>query len=178
MRIRFNAMLGLLLICLFNLVIVNHAESQSNFIFINTDGSISGTNQIRRNGNVYTLTGNLNNSPIVVECNHIVLDGGGYTLKGAGGWVDGLNAINLTCSDVTVQHFRIIGFWESGILGAWNNNTIANCYVTGTDRAMSIYADNYVVTGNSFASKETKARTATTLEYESEASTPPSQRTS
>ena len=150
-------------VCLFSLVAVPSVKSQlTRVIFINADGSVSGTSTIQRNGNLYRLTGNLNDYPIVVLCNNIVLDGEGFVLQGAGGWAPGVtgteaaSAINLTCSNVTVRNFNILG-WEVGVLGAWNGNTISNNNITGTgniienERAIAIYADNYNVTGNYLA---------------------------
>jgi parallel beta-helix repeat protein len=146
------------IICLFSLVAVNDAESQfSGIIFINADGSVSGTSTIQRNGNLYHLTGNIYDSPLVVLCNNIVLDGEGFVLRGAGGWgIPGLAgrettaAINLTCTNVTVRDFNIKG-WAVGILGTYNGNTISNNTITGTERAIAIYADNYNTTGNYLA---------------------------
>ena len=140
------------------MVAVNDAESQfSGIIFINADGSVSGTSTIQRNGNLYHLTGNIYDSPLVVLCNNIVLDGEGFVLRGAGGWgIPGLAgrettaAINLTCTNVTVRDFNIKG-WAVGILGTYNGNTISNNTITGTERAIAIYADNYNTTGNYLA---------------------------
>ena len=144
-------------ICLVSLIAVNDAESQSaGTIFINADGSVSGTSTIQRNGNLYHLTSNIYDSSIVVLCNNIVLDGAGFVLQGAGGWAPGVpgaeatSAINLTCSNVTVRNFNIVG-WEVGVLGAYNGNTIFNNTITGTERAIAIYADNYNVTRNHLA---------------------------
>ncbi len=115
---------------------------------IKGDGSVEGSDKITRNGNVYTLTGNIINSTITVTCNNVVLDGSGFTLQGPTGWVDGLGAINLTCSNVTVQNFNIIGFFEAGIIGAYNGNNVVNNNITRTDRAIAVYADDYRIEGN------------------------------
>jgi hypothetical protein len=61
------------------------AQSSSN-IYINPDDSISGTPSMQRNGDRYTLTANIHNSPLVITCNNIVVDGGGFSLQSAGGW--------------------------------------------------------------------------------------------
>jgi hypothetical protein len=49
-------------------------------IYINQDGSITGTDKIEQNGNVYTFTGNINNS-IIIERENIVVDGSGYPFR-------------------------------------------------------------------------------------------------
>ena len=62
------------------------AEAQVQFFtsaFINPDGSVTGTNNIQRNGNVYTLTGNISGG-ISVQKSYLVIDGAGYTIDGNG----------------------------------------------------------------------------------------------
>jgi parallel beta-helix repeat protein len=143
--------------CLASLVVVQGGQSQlTGAVFINADGSVSGTTKIQRDGNLYRLNGNLD-SPIVVLCNDIVLDGEGFVLQGAGGWgIPGVAgavttpAINLTCSNVVVRNFNILG-WEAGVLGAFNGNMICNNNITATERAIAVYADDYNITGNYLA---------------------------
>ena len=127
MNMKMNIAIALvLLLCLTSSASVQSVKSQStNSIYIRPDGSISGTSEIQHKGNLYTLTGNINDQILVVECNNIVVDGGSFTLQGAGGWgVAGVAgkessaAINLTCSNVTIQNFKITG-WEVGIYCAW-----------------------------------------------------------
>jgi hypothetical protein len=134
-------------------------SESAGYIVINGDGSASGVNAIaiQRSGNIYSLTGDLN-SPIVVQCNNIILDGKGFTLQGTEGWVSGTAAINLTCTNTTVQNFNIVGFWEVGVLGNYNGNTICNNNVTKTDRAISIYASNYNVSRNYLANNDIAIR--------------------
>ena len=135
--------------------LINLATAQTSAIItIKGDGSVEGTNKIQRNGNVYTLKDNIFNSTITVICNNVVLDGSGFTLKGPTGWVSGLGAINLTCSNVTVQNFNIVGFFEAGILGAYNGNNILSNNITGTDRAIAVYADDYHIEGNYLADND------------------------
>jgi parallel beta-helix repeat protein len=138
---------------------INLAAAQT-FAAINIkgDGSIEGTDKIQRDGNVYTLTDNIVNSTITVTCNNVVIDGSGFTLHGPTGWVSGLAAINLTCSNVTVQNFNIVGFWEAGILGVYNGNTIISNNITKTDRAISIYADGYHIESNYLANNHIGVR--------------------
>jgi hypothetical protein len=145
-----RAILILVLIFFASLVTARTDKAQTaNVITINTDGSVSGTTLIQRDGNHYTLTSSLSNVPIVVECNNILLNGGGFTLQGTSEWGTPA-AINLTCTNVTIENFNI-ATWEVGILGAYNNNTIANCTVTDCERGVAIYADNYVLTEDTIA---------------------------
>ena len=141
------------------LVAIREVKSESaGVIVIKGDGSVSGTNVIQRSGNIYSLTGDLSNSPINIQCNNIILDGKDFTLQGPSGWVSGLCAINLTCTNTTVRNFNIVGFWEVGVLGNYNGNTICNNNITKTDRAISIYANNYNVTGNYLANNDRAIR--------------------
>lgn len=140
-----------------SLVAINGVKSQSaGTIFINADGTVSGTDAIQRSGNVYALTENIYDSPIVVLCNDIILDGEGFALQGPGGWPTPA-AINLTCMYVAVQNFVITG-WEVGILGVYNSNTISDNNVTNNERDIAIYADNYFVTGNYIAQSDYSVR--------------------
>jgi hypothetical protein len=134
---------------LISLTLVSEAKSESNAsIFINADGSVSGTDTIVHEGNVYRLTANLT-TPIVVECNDIVLDGDGFTLEGPAAW-EAPPGINLTCTNVTVQNFNL-RHWEDGALCAWNGNTVFNNSIMYTGRGVAIYANNCNVTSNYFA---------------------------
>jgi hypothetical protein len=158
MSLKKKMVIALILLCLTGLSAIQCVNSQApNNIFINPDGSVTGTTQIHRSGSLYTLTGNIYDQVLVVECNNIVVDGAGFTLQGAGGWgvagaigKESSAAINLTCSNVIIQNFKING-WEAGIYGAYNNNTIANCFISETQSCIAIYADNYNVVGNYLA---------------------------
>ena len=62
--------------------IIGSVEANGS-IYIRADGKIEGTNLIHRNENIYTFTGNINDS-IVVERDNIVVDGSGCGLLGTG----------------------------------------------------------------------------------------------
>lgn len=152
-----KATLICIIICLSNLVIIQGIRAQyASTIYINSDGSVLGTNLISREGNLYRLTSSLD-TPIILLCNNIVLDGEGYTLQGKGGWgIPGAPgvatgpAINITAINVVVCNFNISG-WQTGILGAYNNNTIQNNSITTTSNAIAIYANNYNISANYLA---------------------------
>ncbi len=148
-----------LALILFSTIAISTVKSeQPAFIVIYGDGSVSDTTAIKRTGNIYGLTSDLTNSTIIVQCNNIILDGKGHTLRGTTGWVSGLCAINLTCTNATVKNFNVIGFFEVGILGNYNGNTICNNNITKTDRAISIYASEYNVTENYLADNDKAIR--------------------
>jgi nitrous oxidase accessory protein NosD len=114
-------------------------------VYIKPDGEIKSTGLIERNGDVYTFTGNIY-APVVIERNNIILDGDSYTLEGSTIGV----AINLTTSNVTVKNINIMD-WHTGILGAYNNNTILGNKITGCSYGIKIYADEYRIIGNQLA---------------------------
>ena len=112
----------------------------SGTIFINQNGNVNPSSApIHRSGETYSFTGNVN-SQIVVETDNIVLDGTGYMIQGGGSGV----AINMTCSNVTVQNINIIN-WAAGILGVFNNNTIKDNSITQCNCGIQIYAQYYVI---------------------------------
>jgi hypothetical protein len=158
---KLNQPLTLLLIAciIFIPLTFSPVKSQTpQFITIYGDGSVSDPNAIQKDGNTYSLTHDLPNASIVVLCNNIILDGKGFTIQGGTQWLGGSYAINLTCTNTTVQNFRIVGFWEVGILGNYNGNTICNNNITKTDRAISIYATDYNITGNYLAGNDVGIR--------------------
>ena len=68
----------------------NDAKAQSvGSIIIDSDGSVIGTSSIHRNGDVYTLIGNLS-AGIQVQRSNIIIDGDGYTIQGTSGYEIGV----------------------------------------------------------------------------------------
>ena len=104
-------------------------------VYIRADGTVDGTNSITSSDNVtYMFTANVNDS-IAVERNHIVLDGGGYTVHGADiGW--GISLTNRV--NVTIQHVRIENFSHGIHLQSSTQSTISGVTVTAT-RDCGIY---------------------------------------
>ncbi|MGA3191851.1 MAG: NosD domain-containing protein [Candidatus Bathyarchaeia archaeon] len=122
-------------------------------IYIQADGGVLPiTAPIQRNGNVYTLTGNIisDTDGIVIETNNTILDGAGHSIQGIN--TPSSNGIYLSGNhNVTIKNIDIKGF-ESGILldaySTYNNiigNTVernvygVNCWA---------YADNNSIIGN------------------------------
>ncbi len=94
-------------------------------IYIRAEGSVEGTDKIQRDGDVYTLTGDISGG-ITVQRNFTVIDGAGYTLQGNG---EGFG-VSIKMG-VTVQYLQIINF-TNGVAAAYNNtiigNYIADCF--------------------------------------------------
>ncbi len=139
-----------LAICLFVLCLVAlPVKSQNNsvgFIFIQPDGSVEPLSApIQRADDVYTFTANIND-PIVIERNHMILDGAGHYLQGNS---EGIG-INITASNVTIMNLQIL-HWKTGILGAYNGNNIKGNYITNCNRGIRINGNNYTIAQNYLA---------------------------
>ena len=109
-------------------------------IYIRADGSIEpSTAPIQRNGDLYTLTGNINSDTntngIVVEKDNIVVDGAGYTLQGARVSIAEFpEGIRLTGrSNVTITNMEIKIFYIGIDLSGSSNNRISGNNITATN---------------------------------------------
>lgn len=130
-----------------------HPMPEPAFI-IRTDGSIEpSTAPLRRDDDIYTLTDNIVGHTIIVERNNIVLDGGGYSLKGNGFSSDNsygqehLNAglFLMNRQGVTVRNMKISGFYDAVYLfsylgGSSDGNHLENNILT--DNYYGIYMFN------------------------------------
>jgi hypothetical protein len=95
----------LILFFLLSLVILPSVSAQAAVddpkIFIMADGTIVGTNNIQKAGNLYTFTGNVTGA-LHIQTGDIVIDGAGFTLTG------GRNrGIVLGAQGVTVKNLRV-----------------------------------------------------------------------
>jgi parallel beta-helix repeat protein len=94
-------------------VVPETVSAQAGVIRIKADGTVTGTDKIKQDGEVYTLTGDLyasvgqNEAFIFVEKNNITFDGGGYVVQGSG---FGSAIYMFRSQNVTVQNFVISGF--------------------------------------------------------------------
>lgn len=115
------------------------AESPSRLIQIAADGSVVGTNMIQRNGNVYTLTGNISGG-IQVQKSYIAIDGSGYTIDGCGQGIGidlgnqvGQDPSRSSISNVTVTNLQIINCHYAISSENTNNNTFIGNYIENCD---------------------------------------------
>ena len=112
-----------------------------NTVDINADGSVSGTNSIQRNGNVYVLTGNISGG-IAVQKSNIIIDGAGYAIQGFGGTgIDLTNNVTQVPSsreiwNVTVNNLRIMDFYFGINTNGGGNHTFFNDYIGNTTNGM------------------------------------------
>jgi len=110
---------------------VEPAESAwTGTVYIRADGSVDPPDApiITYDKITYTLTGNISSfaDGIVVERDNIVIDGGGYTVKGTGEYpykgIDLSNRINVTIQNINIQNFHY-GIW---LYESYNNSMVGN----------------------------------------------------
>ncbi|MEM2099569.1 MAG: NosD domain-containing protein [Candidatus Bathyarchaeia archaeon] len=97
-------------------------------IYIRADGSVEGTAAIRRDGNVYTFTGNVYGA-IVVEKDNVVVDGAGYTLQGTGNetGIQITSGENVTIKNLNIKSFgKGIALEDSSKCTIVGNNMVYN----------------------------------------------------
>lgn len=94
-------------------------------ITIGSDGSISPANaSISKTGTTYTLTGNIINCSIEIQCNNITIDGAGFTLQTLLPYEYAPSpGITISSNGITVQNMKIPGH-VTGILILGSHNTI------------------------------------------------------
>jgi parallel beta-helix repeat protein len=129
---------------------------------IRSDGSIDPSSApIHRDGDIYTFTDNIVGYTIIVEKDDIILDGGGYTLKGYGsegnfslkGYADPTGILIMQQNGVTIRNMKISGF-SYGIKItnlfsiACTNNILENNSVTDNYYGVRISGSWYTVLRN------------------------------
>jgi parallel beta-helix repeat protein len=123
-------------------------------IFIRADGSIEGTNKIHRSGNLYTFTGDIEDSyGIIVEKSDIIIDGKGHTLQSTprilpvGSWDFGIELSNNTSGHVTIKNLEILGF-NIGVYIWTTNNTVEGNTIMGGNVGIFLAESPNTVVGN------------------------------
>jgi parallel beta-helix repeat protein len=119
-------------------------------VYIRPDGSIDPpTAPIERDGDLYTLTGNVTSDAdgIVIERDNMTLDGAGYTIQGEGRWtgIELSGRINVTIRNTEITAFR----WGIGLTSSSNNSLVGNNMEIGL-RGISLTesSDNNSISGN------------------------------
>jgi len=132
-------------------------------IYIRADGTVEGTGNILRDGNVYTFTDNIYDL-IAVERDNVVVDGAGYTLQGAyndtqvGPWVSGIMMYGR--SNVTIKNIKIKSFHCGLYLNSSSGNNISGNTITSEIGILLTSSHNNTVSGNII----TKTRSGISLE--------------
>jgi hypothetical protein len=116
-------------------VLFIEAQSTLTTVNINADGSITPSiTPMMRNGDVYTLRGNISGS-LVIHKSNIIIDGAGFALNGNGGiGIDLQNNVTNVPSDkeiwnVTVKNLAVINFAFSVETNAGGNDTFLYDYI-------------------------------------------------
>ena len=106
MKLAVTAILAIILV--FSVVAIQNVTAQPLLISITPDGQVEGTSAIQRNGNVYTLTSNLEEGSIVIEASNIVLDGAGFNIgeiyRVEGNKVE-IKNLKIKAQDIAIQIF-------------------------------------------------------------------------
>jgi hypothetical protein len=129
-------------------------------IYIRSDGSVEGTGKIQRNGDIYTLSGNISGG-IQVQKSNIVLDGAGYTIQGNGD--ESRRGIDLSndrgsdpsrpkISNVTVKDMRIVNFNRGVENVNTANNTIIGNYIADCFTGINVVGgpNDFLIKNNTF----------------------------
>jgi parallel beta-helix repeat protein len=130
----------------------------SGTIYIRADGSIDPpTALIQRNGDVYTLTGNITSDAhgIVVEKDNIVVDGAGYTVEGMMEGASESKGIDLSSRiNVTVTNVKITSFsysYGKYLYFSLNNSLSGNNIANNAYGIRLFGSSNNTIAGNVFA---------------------------
>ena len=150
-------------------------KAQDNTIYIRGDGTVEGTDQIQREGNVYTLLGNItlerlpnaSQDGIYVEKDNIVIDGAGFTIKADTRGIVLSERNNVIVKNVKLEIHGGYGIYlvdttnclisnntvngDAYNLYLWRsyNNTIEKNIISNAFRGILIYdSDNNIVTEN------------------------------
>lgn len=123
-------------------------------VFIEPDGTVTGTDKIVRSGNVYTFTGDIDESyGIIVKTGNIVIDGNGHKLEGTyrilpvGSWDFGIELTNNSGGNVTIKNLKILNF-NIGIYTGTANNKITNNVIMGGNVGITMAETPNTIIGN------------------------------
>jgi parallel beta-helix repeat protein len=128
-----------LLASMFTLACDIKPATANGTVHIRADGSVDPpTAPIQRNGNFYTLTGNISTSAdgIVIERNNMTLDGAGYTIHGA---ASGIGIYIYERNNVTVKNTKINTFTQGIWLANSSNINVRKNNITGSSSRFGIY---------------------------------------
>jgi parallel beta-helix repeat protein len=134
---------------------IQPVEAASSTIYIRADGLVEPTTpMIQRNGDVYTLAGNikvaLDNDGIVVEKDNVMLDGAGYTIKGEK-LLSYPRGICLSGrSNVTVENVSVYSFSHGVFLNNSLRNKVVGNNLTSNSEGIHLYrsSNNDVFSNN------------------------------
>lgn len=154
---------------------VSKTPARINTTYIRADGSIEPqTDLIRRDGDTYVLLGNIFGS-LVVERDNIVIDGGGFTIRGYGAdylgereYAGSIEEGNMTipiyrykdantsiigiislAERLTVMNLKITEFWCGiHLMYTSDNRILGNEIINNTQGIMINYSSNNTISNN------------------------------
>jgi parallel beta-helix repeat protein len=135
---------------------VQWVKADTGTVYIRADGSIDPPSApMQRNGNVYTLTGNITSDVddgIVVERDSILVDGSGFAVGGTG--ANYMHGIYLHGrSNVTIQNTNIKNFYYGILLYSSSNNSISGNKITSNSYGIGLdSSSNNSISGNKITS--------------------------
>jgi parallel beta-helix repeat protein len=126
-------------------------------IYIKADGSIDpSTAPIARDGDVYTLTGNIAftaGDVIVIQRDNMILDGAGYTVQGTGRYGAGIQLLER--SNVTIKNIVVTGCLYGIYLEHSSHNTISGSRPQGNTHGMYLLeSSNNIIVGNNVTTND------------------------
>lgn len=111
-------------------------------IYIDSEGTVRGTDSIQRIGDKYTLIHNVFGN-LTVQREDAIVDGAGYILEGDGK----STGILLTSKNVTITNFHLTNHY-SAISSNADNNTISANYITKCTIAITTKGNSAVILKN------------------------------
>jgi parallel beta-helix repeat protein len=118
-------------------------------ITISSNGSIQSSLNplpITKNGNVYTLTGNISGYSLDIQCSNIILEGEGNTLQAAAEF-NANSGITVEASGVTVKNLSINQYYV-GIDVQGSSNMITGTIITAYDNGVNVEGQSNMITEN------------------------------
>ncbi len=117
-------------------------------IYIRVDGSIEGTDDIQRDGNIYTFTDNIYDS-LVVESDNVVVDGAGYSIEGTHNGIaqssEGIGILVESRSKVTISNVTIQNFLYGIYINSSSNNLITKSNITNNNKGIIIEHSSHTI---------------------------------
>jgi parallel beta-helix repeat protein len=136
--------LALLISSVAGLQVVHAQYPLESRIGLSTEGFVSGPN-LQRQGDTYTLTGNISEM-IDVRQSNIVIDGAGFTIEHNAATYDNEGIFIRFQNNVTIKNVTIKGF-STGISGYASNSLFTQCIVENCSNAISLHDSS----GNTFS---------------------------
>jgi len=132
------------ILCLLSTVLLVRLSSSiqpvkaSGTIYIKADGSVYPLDApIQRNGDIYTLTGNISGDMdgIVIERNNMTLDGAGYTVQCISAPSNQKGIYMSGIRNVTIKNIQVKAFYYGIWLDNSHNNNISGNNITANNRS-------------------------------------------